>query len=209
MKDFVEYILKEARVILGAPIAFTAAVFALGVTIWWFMEWGHGRENSLLRQQVADYKDKLSGASPDQAKARIDELERKFAALVVEVGGRRLTPEQHQTIERGIRVPNGASFAITVSHEGGCPDCIIYGADFERVLRAAGWKVRSALVLGPGNRPSSGVAIGVPDAKTLTPEQLALRDAFRAAKVNFDLLPTLVRQTGLETQLTITAHRPN
>jgi len=143
------------------------------------MEWGYGRENSLLRQQAA---------SPEQSKARLIELERKFEALALQVGGRRLTPEQSKIIERGARVPNGASFAVKVAYEGGCLDCITYAADFERVLRAAGWSAKDAMVIGPSNRPPSGLGLGVSYVDTPTAEQQALRGALQAANVNFDFV---------------------
>jgi hypothetical protein len=39
------------------------------------MTWGYGRENSYLRTQLDDYKEKLKGATPQEARERIDALE--------------------------------------------------------------------------------------------------------------------------------------
>jgi len=81
LDQIVKYILGEWQVIAKAPMSFMAAVLAAGAIVWVAMSWGYGREMSLLSQQVADYKDKLSGSSPDQAKAKIDALEKSNETL--------------------------------------------------------------------------------------------------------------------------------
>jgi hypothetical protein len=93
LEEFIKYILGEWEAILHAPLSFIIALVACCAIIWWVMTWGYGREMSLLRQQTADYKNRLSGASPDQAKARIDDLENRLATLRDEVEQRQVTPE--------------------------------------------------------------------------------------------------------------------
>src|SRR5579859_7548993 len=80
------------------PTFFVIAVLMFSAilgTVWWLMDWRYGgiisgrdgiiankdSEITLLRGQRDDYKDKLSGATPDQAKARIDDLENRLAKL--------------------------------------------------------------------------------------------------------------------------------
>jgi hypothetical protein len=204
------YVLEQWRMILtNAPVPFFMSLAVIAMVIWLALAWGYGRELSLLKQQVADYKDKLSGATPDQAKARIDELERKLTVLERQVIGRRLTPEQRQIIENRIRAPSGDSFSISIVHEGGCVDCPNYGADFERVLRAAGWIVRNGMIMGPGYRSRPGLAMGVADIQKLAPEQIILKDAFQAAGVDFELFKAPRGPMGPATELIITARAPD
>jgi hypothetical protein len=68
LEDFIKYILGEWRTIAQAPVSFFLSVLVLGIIIWAVMNWGYGREMSLLRQQVADYKDRLSMVFPKEAK---------------------------------------------------------------------------------------------------------------------------------------------
>lgn len=67
-----------------APVPFVMSVAAIGIIIFITMKWGYGRENSLLRQQVADYKDKLSGATPAEAKAQFLALEARISELTAD-----------------------------------------------------------------------------------------------------------------------------
>jgi hypothetical protein len=39
------------------------------------MTWGYGREHSYLRTQLDDYKEKLKGATPQEARDQINQLE--------------------------------------------------------------------------------------------------------------------------------------
>jgi len=73
--DLLKYILGEFSVIRGAPIAFILSLVAASLLIFYLMTWGYGRENSYLRTQLDDYKEKLKGATPQEARDRIDALE--------------------------------------------------------------------------------------------------------------------------------------
>src|ERR1700733_5100966 len=63
------------------PTFFVILVLIIG-GIWWLMDWRYGSivaskagQIELQDRQLADYKQKLDGASPDQAKAKIEALE--------------------------------------------------------------------------------------------------------------------------------------
>src|SRR5258708_36334735 len=97
------------------PTFFVLAVLMFGAifgVVWWLMNWRYGgviagrdgiitnkdSEIALLRGQRDDYKDKLSGATPDQAKNRINDLERQLNALAKKVEPRSLTADQHRLL---------------------------------------------------------------------------------------------------------------
>lgn len=56
LEAFVKYIVGELGAIAKAPAVFALAVIVSGLIIWRLMEWGYGRENSLLRLQPAEQK---------------------------------------------------------------------------------------------------------------------------------------------------------
>jgi hypothetical protein len=80
---------KEWGVISGAPWLFAGAVSLAGLGIWGFLTLIHaatvtGKNATIesLTTQNAAYKDKLNGASPEQAKSKIDELEARLSEPV-------------------------------------------------------------------------------------------------------------------------------
>ena len=80
-EQFVQYVLGEVRLIAGAPLVFGAAVLFLGAIIWAALRW---RYSSLIEHRnhiIALYKARLNGATPDQAKAKIDSLEGQVVSL--------------------------------------------------------------------------------------------------------------------------------
>jgi len=79
------YCCRHGATIKAAPISFCIAVAALGGVVWTTLDWADSarlknkdEEIGLLVRQRDEYKDKLGGASPDQAKARIDALEARL-----------------------------------------------------------------------------------------------------------------------------------
>ena len=80
-EQFIQYALGELRLIADAPLVFGAAVLFLGAIIWAALRW---RYSSLIEHRnriIALYKARLNGATPDQAKAKIDSLEGQVVSL--------------------------------------------------------------------------------------------------------------------------------
>jgi hypothetical protein len=175
------------------PLFGVILALIIGV-VWLAFNWAYGRilankdsEITIVKAQRDDYREKLGGASPDQAKARIDDLENKLNQLAKQVEQRSLTPDQRAIMAKVARIPQGTA-EIVVLHEGGCIDCPAYSADLEQVLRDAGWKVITGVVQGPGRRPVLGLALLVSDSKNLDAQGTKLRDSLEAAKIQFNIL---------------------
>ena len=175
------------------PTFFVILALMIG-TVWIVFKWSYGTvldsKNSQIElqdRQLADYREKLHGATPDQAKARIDDLEGRLRR-VEQAGPRSLTTEQRQALTQNARVPAGVRYALTVTSEGGCPDCPVYASAFERALRDAGWGVQNGMVMGPGQRPVQGIALMVPDPANLSVEASTLQRALRAAQIDVELI---------------------
>ncbi|MGA7682965.1 MAG: hypothetical protein WCA54_22560, partial [Pseudolabrys sp.] len=80
-EQFVQYILGELHLIVEAPLVFGAAVLLLGAIIWAALRWRYSRGIERRNHIIALYKARLNGATPDQAKAKIDSLEGQVVSL--------------------------------------------------------------------------------------------------------------------------------
>jgi hypothetical protein len=80
-EQFVRYILGELHLIVEAPLVFGAAVLLLGAIIWAALRWRYSRGIERRNHIIALYKARLNGATPDQAKAKIDSLEGQVVSL--------------------------------------------------------------------------------------------------------------------------------
>ena len=80
-EQFVQYVLGEVRLIAEAPLVFGAAVFFLGAIIWAVLRWRYSAMIEHRNRIIALYKARLNGATPDQAKAKIDSLEGQVFSL--------------------------------------------------------------------------------------------------------------------------------
>lgn len=105
----IKYILGESRTIRNAPASVIAIALGVFAIVWIAMDWRYAgvianRDGVIANREAAinliatqrdDYKDKLGGVSPDQAKSRMDALENVNASLSARLSviSKRLKPE--------------------------------------------------------------------------------------------------------------------
>jgi hypothetical protein len=181
------------------PTFIIIAVLIFGA-IWWLMDWRYGgiitsrdgiiankdSEITLMRGQRDDYKEKLSGATPEQAKARIDALESRLARLEP----RRLTETQRADLTARLPIPTGATYLVAVSRDMACADCSGLAADISRAFSGAGgWQISNPMMMGINNTPPHGIAVRCADINNPSPEARIVIEAMRAARIQFDLQP--------------------
>jgi hypothetical protein len=133
-------------------------------------------------------KDKLSGASPDEAKALINNLEQQLTNLKGKVEPRRLTEEQRRLIMENATLPEGTTYRISIQNELGS-DTTEYAGDFDNALRQTpGWQVRRfTFPPMPTFAPTAhGVLIVATPRNFGTPEILSIRRALDAASVTYE-----------------------
>jgi hypothetical protein len=201
---------QEASALASAP-ALVAAALLVGIAlVWLVLHWTYGKILSdkdnhimLLERSVADYRDAVDGATPEDARQRIEALRKEAASLRLRLQPRRLTPAQRQAIVDQSRLPGGAQpRAITVAHEEPCGDCAALAADFAVALGAERtWTVITRTVTDVAERPRTGLAIRVSDPLRPPPDAVVLRQALRSAGLNF---LTVGNGAGPEVQLLIT-----
>ena len=183
----VKYVAGEWQVILQAPLAFALCLIVIFGLAYSVARWRYTGSIETLESriklrddQVAEYKQKLSGATPDEAKARLDALEKQISALVP----RRLSMEQKNTIRKRINQRTGV---IVIMHDLAAVDAKGYAIDFINVFREAGWIVSNPTVMGIGRHPNTGIALSVVDENKLRPSEIEFRSTLEAAGIVFDI----------------------
>jgi hypothetical protein len=181
----------EWKAVIDAPAIFIFTLVVLAVGIWSAVSWSYRSllrnkdgEMRLLERQLSAYKEKLEGASPEEAKARIDQMEQQLKKLTP----RKLSQEQKQTLEQNLR-HLGAAHSVSILTDMSCSDGAKYGADIGHLLSSSlGWAITSGGVIGPAYRPPTGLGIQITGAIPVGTE-LAVGQAFQRAGVDFDYLP--------------------
>ena len=86
MQEILEYIQKEWAVISVAPVTFAIlAVLMFGLAYWCFKERLSSAKDiiKMREQKVADYEAKTGASSPEEAEARIAQLEERLNGIKV------------------------------------------------------------------------------------------------------------------------------
>ena len=183
-EEFIKYLLEQWSMLTQVGVPFVIAVLLASGIIWGALKWRYGREMSLLKQ----YKDKLSGVSPDEAKALINNLGQQLANLKDKVEPRRLNEEQRRLIIENAALPEGTTYRISIQNEVGS-DTTEYAGDFDNALRRTpGWQVRRCTFPPmPTFAPSAhGVLIVATPRNFGTPEILSIRRALDAASITYE-----------------------
>ena len=182
-----QYWLGELRALRRAPLTLGAAVLAF-VLIGFGSVWQFRQETTALRQQIAEYRDKLGGASPDEAKTALDILTDEVAALQAQLKPRRVDARQRQIITERLKIPTGTQYPLAIVHEGGCWDCPQYAADFDGTFRSIpGLLVSNRVTMGLTQRPPRGLAVLVSDPLHPSAQETTLLQALQGAGIEFDL----------------------
>ncbi|MGO9133783.1 MAG: hypothetical protein ACLP8A_07000 [Methylovirgula sp.] len=155
--------------------------------IWGALSWSYSSiinsyegRIKLKDDQISEYKDKLNGATPAEAKARLDALESQLKAL----SPRRLSSEQRNLIARAI---SGTKATINIVHDGASPDANQFAGDFLWAFQAGGWTVVPSMGIGIGNPAPTGLALRVVDPSALSAADKVIQNALEAAHVSYDL----------------------
>lgn len=134
---FIQYVLGEARLIAEAPLVFGAAVLFLGLIIWAALKWRYSRIIEYRNQLIWLYEDRLNGATPDQAKAKIDSLEGQVVSLKNREWPK-LTPAAVTDFESIIA--SQGSHAVSVLPQD--RDSVFLARDIVDAFNRIGWKAK-------------------------------------------------------------------
>lgn len=185
--------------IWAAPRPFILALIAATGLIWLAMQWRYNgiienntSANSLVTAQRDDYKEKLGGASPEQAKARIDGLEKKVAELNARLGPPYpLADEEKDRLARTLEgVPPNERFRVPILWPV-INGIARYANQLAQVFVSANW---DAPVEPAPLSYGHGITIwltpnGFSDTSKRSPETVRLIALLTQAKIRFDIQP--------------------
>jgi len=188
LPQWVQDLVNGWPMIKANPATFIAILVAIVLVVWFIFRFSYSRvlasknaQIELQDRQLADYRDKLHVASPQEAKARIDTLEQRLRQFEP----RRLTDDQRKILIERARAYEHHELTILSEASSDCPG---YAAAFEATLKEAGWVVHNWKIENPPQRPRTGIAVQVPDLNDLSTEARLLRTALVAAHVDIELI---------------------
>ena len=141
-EQFVQYILGELHLIVEAPLVFGAAVLLLGAIIWAALRWRYSRGIERRNHIIALYKARLNGATPDQAKAKIDSLEGQVVSLKNREWPK-LTPAAVTDFESVLASQGSHVVSILPTDR----DSIFFARDLVDAFKRIGWEAKREVTM--------------------------------------------------------------
>jgi hypothetical protein len=169
MDQIVKYLLDEMRVIGDAPIVFAGTILVIAVVIWWVLSWRYSGIIKNKERTIALYKNRLDGASPDEAKAKIDSLEGQIWSLKDRVWSK-LPPAAVADLENALKTKDPPQQIAIVPQD---IDSIFLARDLVDAFTRIGWTAKQDTTM-----------TGVPDGLSVWPDNelgRAVRDALDKA----------------------------
>jgi hypothetical protein len=197
MPDLLDRLRGEARAVAAAPVLLAIIILVAIGAIWGtvFFSYRQIIANkdayiASLSRRVADYREKLGGANPEEAKQQLDALRTEVATLRLRLQPRHLTTDQRQQIiDRSLLPAGGQPRPLTVIHQRDCTDCAPFAAELAEALQAAGgWIVSTESIANSNQRPRAALAIRVPDALRPPPEAKTLQQSLLFAGLPFAMM---------------------
>ena len=166
----------EVSLIKQAPVIFITALLVLTVIAWRALAWRYKGIIDAKDGIIALYKERLNGATPDQAKAKIDELEQRVKRLSA-FSWTPLTPHEKSALRS--HLANLKPGQIYVHCSGS--DCVDLATDFVELLSQVGWHVQKV----------SGSFFGIANGIVVSPDNLVSRRLKEAIEMSTALTPQI------------------
>jgi hypothetical protein len=184
LEQFVQYVLSEVRLIAEAPLVFGAAVLFLGAIIWAALRWRYSGIIEHRNRIIALYKARLNGATPDQARAKMDSLEGQVASLKNREWPK-LTPAAVTDFESILASQGPHAVSVLLQDR----DSVFLARDLVDAFRRIGWKAKRDTSMND-----------VPDGLTVWPEDDVARAMCNALTMATGALVTLREDQHLKNQ---------
>jgi len=183
-EEFVQYALGQVRLIAEAPLVFGAAVLFLGAIIWAALRWRYSAVIKHRNHIIALYKARLGGATPDQAKAKMDSLEGQVVSLKNREWPK-LTPAAVADLERILASEKTRVISILPQDR----DSVFLARDLVDAFKRIGWTAKR----GTG-------MTDIPDGLTVWPEDDVARAICNALTMATGALVTIRDDQNLKDQ---------
>jgi len=183
----------ELPLIVGARVSFIICLIVLVVLIFGLVRAIKAQEIANLKSQldlksaeISEYRRKLGGASPDQAKERIDALEAELDQRIKLLEPRVLTDASLEAVRLAAAEATGT---IYISNNGQAADAGKLADQLASAFQRAGWRVERPTVLGVPNPPLTDLRLTIPPSDEATPAQLAAAKAIHACGLPYTTVP--------------------
>lgn len=199
-----EHFKGELAVVSGAPFLFILAALAVG-TVAFFLLRGHFSERmetqaariEFLGDQLAEYKDKLSGATPAEAARELVELRKDLGVARSEVtmlvewhqhqtSDRRLNADQELRLVERLKILSDHAKTIINMSAINHPEPQQYAQDLMKAFKKAGFCVNQTYIgqLFISSADEVGVLVTVPDLDNKPDYAIAIFEALQSAGVD-------------------------
>jgi hypothetical protein len=183
-EQFVHYVRDEAKLIAEVPLVFGTAVLFLGAIIWAVLRWRYSAAIEHRNRIIALYKARLDGATPDQAKAKMDSLEGQVLSLK-DREWPKLTPAEVTDFER-VLASQGSHVVSVLPQDR---DSVFLARDLVDAFKRIGWKAKRDTSMND-----------IPDGLTVWPEDDIARAICNALTMATGALVTLRDDQHLKDQ---------
>jgi len=184
LEQLVQIVVDQARLVAQAPVAFAVGVLLLGAIIWATLRRRYAKMIEHRNGIIALYKARLNGASPDQARARMESLEGQVVSLKNREWPK-LAPAAVADFEN-ILAPQGSHVISVVPQDR---DSVFLARDLVDAFNRIGWKA---------TRDTNMVE--VPDGLSVWPEDDVARAICNALTMATGALVTLRKDQHLKEQ---------
>ncbi len=185
--EFVDQAQAVWPLVKGAPFLVLLLIALLSLVIWLILNWRYQATIESLKSRlelkddrIVDYERKLDVGSPDEAKAKLKELELRLDLLEPKI----ISADAQGKMTAALRCSNGVADIV---HDISSRNAQIFADNLARVFREAGWEVRRPMVMGVTNPPISGLSVKVKNPNQLTEVEKAAVSSINAAALRFDL----------------------
>ena len=184
LEQLVQIVVDQARLVGQGPVAFAVGVLLLGAIIWATLRRRYAKMIEHRNGIIALYKARLNGASPDQARARMESLEGQVVSLKNREWPK-LAPAAVADFEN-ILASQGSHVISVVPQDR---DSVFLARDLVDAFNRIGWKA---------TRDTNMVE--VPDGLSVWPEDDVARAICNALTMATGALVTLRKDQHLKEQ---------
>jgi len=178
----------EWQAFMNAPFLTLGLVLLAGVAVWFAAMWLTANKIESLEgrlalrdDRIAEYERKLAGASPDEAKARIDDLERKVADL--KSAHRSLTADQKTAIANALRPLSFSERDVEIIYPLPSQESAVFAHDFAEAFELSGHFVQARHMMGGHRIRHFGVTLGIGSLANKPALAMAIARALEGAGV--------------------------
>jgi hypothetical protein len=158
--EWVIKLLEQWAVVKAAPIPFAVVIVIVGAVLWLAIGWSYNAvlnsknaQIELQDRQLADYREKLGGASPSEAKAELDALKEKVRNTIGDKWTPLMSSELAALKDRLATAPKKIRVQIMYENYLGKD----LAQSFLDAFKQAGWM---DAWLGPGGSLGYGITTG-------------------------------------------------